>query len=110
MSLRSFLLAIAVLLAVIAAPASLHAAGLQSLLPASHGGSSLHSASFWSFDGMLNLVHQFGIDDGGTLDPSGGAKAAPHGRPAPHRAVDSRPRGDARPPASQRSSGRPDAH
>jgi hypothetical protein len=77
MSHRSRLLAAILLASALAVPASLQASGLPSLLPAAHDGGSLLRASSWSLDGLLRMLHQVWVDNGGALDPTGGASAAP---------------------------------
>ncbi len=77
MSHRSRFLAALLLVAALAVPASLQAFGLPSPRPAAHDGDSLLRASSWSLDGLLRMVHRFWIDEGGGLDPNGGASAAP---------------------------------
>jgi hypothetical protein len=77
MSHCSRLLAAVLLVAALAVPASLQASGLPSLRMAAHDGGSLASASSWSLDGMLGMIHQIWIDNGPILDPNGGTSAAP---------------------------------
>jgi hypothetical protein len=77
MSRRSRLLAAVLLAAALAVPASLQASGLPSLRPAAHDGGSLSLATSWSLDGLLRMLHQLWIDNGGALDPTGGTSAAP---------------------------------
>jgi hypothetical protein len=78
MSHRSRLLAAVLLVSALAVPASLQASGLPSpRTAAAHDGGSLLRASSWSLDGLLRMVHRFWTDEGGGLDPSGSASAAP---------------------------------
>jgi hypothetical protein len=77
MSHRSRLLAAILLVAALAVPASLQASGLPSPHPAAHDGGSPPRATSWSLDGLLHMVHNFWIDEGSGLDPSGGTSAAP---------------------------------
>jgi hypothetical protein len=74
---RSRLVAAALLVVALAVPASLQASGLPSPRTATHDGGSMARASSWSLDGLLRMVHRFWIDEGGGLDPNGGASAAP---------------------------------
>jgi len=76
MSHRSRLLAAVLLAAALAVPASLQASGLPSLRPAAHDGGSLLRTSSWSLDGLLRMLHQVWIDEGG-IAPNGGTSAAP---------------------------------
>jgi|GEM_PF-3732777 len=71
------LLAAALLLATLAVPASLQASGLPSFRLAAHHGVSLSRANSWSLDGLLRMIHKFWIDEGGGLDPHGGANVGP---------------------------------
>jgi len=77
MSHRSRLLVAVLLLAALAAPTSLQASGLPSPRTAVHDGGSMARATSWSLDGLLRMVHNFWIDEGSGLDPSGGTSAAP---------------------------------
>jgi hypothetical protein len=77
MSHRSRLLAALLLVATLAVPASLQAAGLSNTRTAAHDGGSVARASFWSLDGLLRMVRQAWIEEGPILDPNGGASAAP---------------------------------
>jgi hypothetical protein len=77
MSHRSRLLAAVLLVAAVAVPASLQASGLPSPRTAAHDGGSLSRATSWSLDGLLRMIRQVWIDNGPTLDPSGGTSAAP---------------------------------
>ena len=66
-------LAAALLVAALAVPASLQAAGLPGPRPVAQfdAGATL-SAGSWSFDWLFRIVNQFWPKAGGGLDPSGG--------------------------------------
>lgn len=73
------ILAAALLAAVLAAPAALHASGLPNSRQATRGesGMSVRSAAGWSFDWLFRLLGQVLPKEGPGLDPNGKPSVAP---------------------------------
>jgi hypothetical protein len=78
------ILAAALLAAVLAAPAALHASGLPDSRQATRGdsGMSIRSAGGWSFDWLFRLLGQVFPKEGGGLDPNGKPTVAPSPTPS----------------------------
>ena len=78
------ILAAALLAAVLAAPAALHASGLPDSRQATRGdsGMSIRSAGGWSFDWLFRLLGQVFPKEGGGLDPNGKPSVAPSASPS----------------------------
>ncbi len=110
MSHRSRLLAAVLLVVALAVPASLQASGLPSPRTAAHDGGSLPRATSWSLDGLLHMVHNFWVDEGSSLDPSGGTSAAPPRRNSGGDGAGLNPSGRANPPGRHASTHRLHGH
>ena len=77
------ILAAALLAAVLAAPAAIHASGLPDSRQATRGdsGMSVRSAGGWSFDWLFRLLGQIFPKEGPGLDPNGKPTVAPSPTP-----------------------------